>query len=197
MAGDVKFMQEFQSFTQKFFNLRKAGNNARLTIETNNYEVKINLQVSIVSNPRPRASPSRQRRRERRRQARENTSAENKDEETAVNAGDSSSAHDVETLRDNPSQEIHSMVIERNFTAVEAAASASHHTVSAKLSPPVIDCICPDKEYFPEPNLLATLQRQSEIGLSLSRSMQHTDSLQRQRDRERDFEELQKLLNGK
>ena len=72
---------ELHSFITKLINLRRAGMNARLTVECQDGKTYIDLQLHLENppgpvhhKPRPRPSPSRLRRRARRENAR-NTEA--------------------------------------------------------------------------------------------------------------------------
>ena len=83
--------QELYSFMTKLLDLRRAGNNARLTVECQNGKTFINLQLHLNNPPgpayprqRPRPSPSRLRRRARREQARTTAAAIAAVHDTAV-----------------------------------------------------------------------------------------------------------------
>ena len=155
---------ELHSFMTKLLNPRRAGKNARLTIECLDGKTYVNLQLHLESppepvyyhEPRPRPTPSRLRRRARRENARNTAAANASVRDTAVQADPPAPQVDAAVQAVVPAlltvdaavQAVHPevqlpLLHEQLQPARGVTEQAEHHQAN------VNDMLCPDAEYLP------------------------------------------------
>ena len=214
---------ELHSFVSKFLNLWSSGKNARLVVETQAGQATINLQLELglphnhhhpQEHHEKRVSPSRLRRRARREQARAEA-AENagqaQGETVAVSATEdpantNPAAVDAAPTKKDAAEQVGVPALQEKKDAavqvvlptIESSVQAACPTVDeaaqvfdleaaqALLSPPAVaDMFCPDREF-----LRAGRAGHEHDGRG-GRAHQ-----QREEDRRKDLEELQKMLDN-